>query len=102
MDGTGSTSGTGELGAEYRLFMSILIGGVPDPSLLGRKNAGVDMRMLAGSANGGLSGLGDSVRRISCRDALGVGSRLSDHRLLTSCPLDPLFTGRAPPECFFF
>lgn len=52
IDGIGPSAGTGELGAEYRLFILILTGGVSVPRLDFRK-AGVDMRMLAGNAAGG-------------------------------------------------
>jgi hypothetical protein len=72
IEGIGS-SGTGELGAEYRLFILILAGGVP-VSFRDRKKAGVDMRIFGGRARGGRIGLGDSDILIFFTDDLGVGS----------------------------
>jgi hypothetical protein len=71
------SSGTGELGAEYRLFILILVGTAPElVSFLDRRKAGVDIRILAGNT-GGLIGLGESVNLMFLTDDLGVGSRLS-------------------------
>ena len=75
IDGIGS-SGTGELGAEYRLFILILTGFALD-SLRDLRNAGVVMRIFAGSADGRI-GFGESVLFIFLIDEPGVGSWLSD------------------------
>lgn len=69
------SSGTGELGAEYRLFILILVG-IVEVSFLERRKAGVDMRILAGKAVG-LMGLGESVNLIFLTDALEGGSSFS-------------------------
>jgi hypothetical protein len=67
------SSGTGELGAEYRLFILILVGIAPDVSFLERRKAGVDIRILAGNT-GGLIGLGESVNLIFLTEDLDGGS----------------------------
>lgn len=92
MDGIGSTDGTGELGAEYRLFILILTGGVSVP-FRDLRNAGVDIRMLAGKTGGRWGGLGVSRPCRFLEEDLGVSSRLPVHRFVDSWPLDPFFAG---------
>jgi len=83
------SSGTGELGAEYRLFILIRVGTVPElVSFLERRKAGVDIRILAGNV-GGLIGLGESVNLMFLTDDLGVGSSLSCFFLIELSVLFP-------------
>ena len=79
--------GTGELGAEYRLFILILVG-IVEVSFLERRKAGVDIRILAGNV-GGLIGLGESVNLMFLTDELGVGSSLSCFFLIELSVLFP-------------
>lgn len=83
------SSGTGELGAEYRLFILIRVGTAPElDSFLERRKAGVDIRILAGNV-GGLIGLGESVNLMFLTDELGVGSSLSCFFLIELSVLFP-------------
>jgi len=83
------SSGTGELGAEYRLFILIRVGTAPElDSFLERRKAGVDIRILAGNV-GGLIGLGEPVNLMFLTDELGVGSSLSCFFLIELSVLFP-------------
>jgi hypothetical protein len=97
MEGIGSSKGTGELGAEYRLFMLILTGGVSVPFLEDFKNDGVDIRRFVGRAVGRCNDFGDSTTFRFLDEFFGVYSRLADHRLLDSAPLEPFLTGGLSP-----
>lgn len=83
MDGIGSIEGTGELGAEYRLSILILTGGVSVP-FRDLRNAGVDIRMLVDRTGGRWGGFGDSKPCRFLVDDFGVKSRLPDHRFVDS------------------